>query len=116
MNVQDGTMLKALPGIKGLRERSFYESLNKSSGSNYTDLRNFVAEYRGLEIFTICGLSTSFLKLKDITCNMSEPCVMDVKIGQRTWDPFATPEKIQREKSLHEETRSILMTSRNSRV
>lgn len=24
---------------------------------------------------------------------MAEPCVMDIKIGRRTWDPLATPEK-----------------------
>jgi len=36
---------------------------------------------------------TKFLKLKDITEGMAEPCVMDIKIGRRTWDPLATPEK-----------------------
>lgn len=34
-----------------------------------------------------------FLKLNDITNGMAEPCVMDIKIGRRTWDPLATEEK-----------------------
>lgn len=38
-------------------------------------------------------LGVTFLTLKDITDGMAEPCVMDIKIGRRTWDPLATPEK-----------------------
>lgn len=34
-----------------------------------------------------------FLILKDLTEGMSEPCVMDVKIGRRTWDPLSGPAK-----------------------
>ena len=34
-----------------------------------------------------------FIEMEDITEGMAEPCVMDVKIGRRTWDPLATPEK-----------------------
>lgn len=25
---------------------------------------------------------------------MTEPCVIDIKIGKRTWDPLATEDKI----------------------
>lgn len=25
---------------------------------------------------------------------MLDPCIMDIKIGKRTWDPLASPEKI----------------------
>jgi 1D-myo-inositol-tetrakisphosphate 5-kinase/inositol-polyphosphate multikinase len=35
--------------------------------------------------------------LADIAAKMSEPCIMDVKIGQRTWDPLATKEKREAE-------------------
>lgn len=38
-------------------------------------------------------LETTFLELGDITKGMSEPCVMDIKIGKRTWDPLAGEEK-----------------------
>lgn len=31
--------------------------------------------------------------LQDITEGMIEPCVMDIKIGKRTWDPLAGPAK-----------------------
>lgn len=42
---------------------------------------------------SMCRADVRFLELEDITEGMSEPCVMDVKIGRRTWDPLATPEK-----------------------
>lgn len=38
-----------------------------------------------------------FLMLHDITEGMMEPCVLDLKIGRRTWDPLATPDKRSRE-------------------
>lgn len=44
-----------------------------------------------IHIYIFKGIK--FLELEDITDGMSEPCVMDVKIGRRTWDPLATPEK-----------------------
>lgn len=30
---------------------------------------------------------------------MLDPCIMDIKIGKRTWDPLASPEKILAEES-----------------
>jgi len=41
----------------------------------------------------LSAIGTKFLTLKDITEGMAEPCVMDIKIGRRTWDPLATAEK-----------------------
>ena len=38
-----------------------------------------------------------FIKLCDITHGVREPCVMDIKIGRRTWDPLATEKKREAE-------------------
>ena len=38
-----------------------------------------------------------FIKLCDITFGMNEPCVCDIKIGRRTWDPMATEKKREAE-------------------
>lgn len=35
-----------------------------------------------------------FLVLEDLTKDFKEPCIMDIKIGRRTWDPNASYEKI----------------------
>lgn len=40
-----------------------------------------------------------FIRLADITHGMIEPCIMDIKIGKRTWDPLADKKKIITEES-----------------
>lgn len=40
------------------------------------------------------NLQIEFLKLVDLTHDMTEPCIIDIKIGKRTWDPTASEEKI----------------------
>ena len=35
-----------------------------------------------------------YLKLDNVMHNMSNPCVLDIKMGKRTYDPDAPPEKI----------------------
>jgi 1D-myo-inositol-tetrakisphosphate 5-kinase/inositol-polyphosphate multikinase len=34
-----------------------------------------------------------FIILDDVTNDVTEPCVMDIKIGRQTWDPEASLEK-----------------------
>lgn len=37
------------------------------------------------------------MKLEDITNNFEKPCILDAKIGPRTFDIYASAEKIQKE-------------------
>uniref|UniRef100_A0A2K6ENR1 Kinase n=1 Tax=Propithecus coquereli TaxID=379532 RepID=A0A2K6ENR1_PROCO len=72
----DGTVLKQLqPPPRGPRELEFY---NMVSFSLITDL---------------------YLKLEDVTHKFNKPCIMDVKIGRKSYDPFASSEKIQQQVS-----------------
>ncbi|XP_029041957.1 inositol polyphosphate multikinase isoform X2 [Osmia bicornis bicornis] len=50
-------------------------------------------------------LGITFLTLKDITDGMAEPCVMDIKIGKRTWDPLASSEKKAKEELKYAESK-----------
>lgn len=34
-----------------------------------------------------------YLKLEDVTRRFQKPCIMDVKIGQKSYDPYASQEK-----------------------
>lgn len=34
-----------------------------------------------------------YLKLEDVTRHFVKPCIMDVKLGQRSYDPYASQEK-----------------------
>lgn len=49
-------------------------------------------------LFFFCNFQIEFLKLVDITHDMTEPCIIDIKIGKRTWDPLASEEKTVEEK------------------
>lgn len=40
-----------------------------------------------------------YLKLEDVTRKFNKPCIMDVKIGQKSYDPYASAEKIQQQVS-----------------
>ncbi|XP_033338300.1 inositol phosphate kinase 2 isoform X2 [Megalopta genalis] len=90
----DGRVLKpVVKPLLGKREIAFYESLEESEDPVMMELKNYVPKYYGTTELQIFGKRVTFLTLKDIIDGMAEPCVMDIKIGRRTWDPLATPQK-----------------------
>lgn len=101
---QDGSVLKAaVKPVCGACEIRFYENLmNNLSDPSIEALRKLVPEYRGTVKMSFRGKVIDFIRLADITHGMGEPCVMDIKIGKRTWDPLATPQKIQAEEKKYE--------------
>lgn len=60
-------------------------------------LREFTSEYRGTKALTVGTKTINFIKLQDLTFGMLEPCIIDLKIGRRTWDPLATAQKRETE-------------------
>jgi len=40
-----------------------------------------------------------YLVLEDLTCAFEEPCVLDLKMGRRSYDENASPEKVEKEKA-----------------
>lgn len=69
-------------------------------------MRNILQVFENFIIIILLFVSgVKFLVLRDITEGMSEPCVMDVKIGKRTWDPLAGPEKKAAEESKYAESK-----------
>lgn len=101
---QDGSVLKAaVKPICGAKEIKFYENLmGHINDPNIEALRKFVPDYRGTVKMPFRNKIIDFIKLADITHDMDEPCVMDIKIGKRTWDPLATPDKIAAEEQKYE--------------
>ncbi|XP_076389269.1 inositol phosphate kinase 2 isoform X2 [Megachile rotundata] len=90
----DGRVFKpVVKPLLGKREITFYENLQVSQDPVMLQLKNYVPKYYGTTDLQVFGRQITFLMLKDITDGMAEPCVMDIKIGRRTWDPLATPEK-----------------------
>lgn len=106
---RDGSILKAASSPQcGVREINFYESLmHNSNDPNIKALRNLVPEYRGTMKVSICGQDAVFIKLADLTHNMKEPCVIDIKMGKQTWDPLATPDRIKSEDDRYNVTKQL---------
>ncbi|CAI9577868.1 unnamed protein product [Staurois parvus] len=62
------------------------------------DLRAFLPKYFGTWSPPGCT-DDLYLKLEDVTRKFNKPCIMDVKIGQKSYDPYASAEKIHQQVS-----------------
>ncbi|OWF50893.1 Inositol polyphosphate multikinase [Mizuhopecten yessoensis] len=93
---EDGTVLKPVQSPpRGQREMEFYTTAFDENCSNKTllNLRQFVPQFSGIVQCTD-NPSVSYLKLENLMCRLSKPSVIDIKMGKRTYDPEAPPEKI----------------------
>ncbi|XP_065098843.1 inositol polyphosphate multikinase [Paramisgurnus dabryanus] len=91
----DGTVLKQLqPPPRGPREMQFYSMVYADDCCDrcLIDLREHLPKYYGT--WSSPDSPTDlYLKLDDVTRRFKKPCIMDVKIGQKSYDPFASQEK-----------------------
>lgn len=95
----DGTVLKQLqPPPRGPREMNFYNMVFGSSCHDHVflELRKFLPKFLGTWAPTTAP-NELYLKLEDVTRRFSKPCIMDVKIGKKSYDPDASAEKIQQQ-------------------
>lgn len=95
---QNGKVLK--PTTKPMcaeREMRFYEELQTSTDPVLQAMRAFTPGYHGIKQLPINGQLVDCIVLDDLTNGLREPCIMDIKIGQRTWDPLATEDKMKNE-------------------
>ncbi|XP_028989195.1 inositol polyphosphate multikinase [Betta splendens] len=91
----DGTVLKQLqPPPRGPRELQFYSMVYTEDCCDpcLLELRNHLPKYFGTWS-PPDSPSDLYLKLEDVTRRFHKPCIMDVKLGQRSYDPFASHEK-----------------------
>ncbi|KAH8279624.1 hypothetical protein KR018_008756 [Drosophila ironensis] len=90
-----GCVLKPLGKPEcGERELRFYESLSSGGGDNDLErLRGHVPRFYGHLKLVVNQRERTFLRLEDLTRGMLQPCVMDIKMGRRTWDPESSPNK-----------------------
>lgn len=91
----DGTVLKQLqPPPRGPREMQFYCMVYAKDCRDpcLLDLQQHLPKY--YSTWSSPDSPTElYLKLEDVTRRFQKPCIMDVKIGQRSYDPFASQEK-----------------------
>lgn len=99
MLIYEGFVLKpAQAPPKGTREIEFYKNVSNSFHPIDVKLYSLMPKFYGVEDLSRDGVSQSqYLILEDLTQGMSEPCVMDIKIGAKTYGPDATQAKINQE-------------------
>ncbi|XP_042253909.1 inositol polyphosphate multikinase [Thunnus maccoyii] len=91
----DGTVLKQLqPPPRGPREMQFYSMVYAEDCCDpcLLELQNHLPKYFGTWS-SPDSPNDLYLKLEDVTRRFVKPCIMDVKLGQRSYDPFASQEK-----------------------
>ncbi|KAK1944607.1 Inositol polyphosphate multikinase [Phytophthora citrophthora] len=91
---------------RGQREADFYNRVfvSEKDLSEFVELRKFLPGYYGtVEVEEGKESdelkSGKYLMLEDLTWGRQWPCIMDVKMGTKSYEEDATPEKIAYEKS-----------------
>ncbi|KAJ8949077.1 hypothetical protein NQ318_016981 [Aromia moschata] len=106
---QNGVVLK--PIVKkecGEREIYLYKTLEDTVDRSLIELREFVPKFYGTKKIPVNSKEYDCIILEDLTKCYKEPCIMDIKIGRRTWDPNATYEKIIAEETKYHECKRDL--------
>ena len=102
----DGRVLKPQQAPpKGTRELAFYQNMVNPTDPDDLMISRVVPQFYGL---AKNERGDEFLVLKDITQGMSQPTVIDVKIGSQTWLPDATEAKKTKESKKYLGTRPNL--------
>ncbi|XP_061421336.1 inositol polyphosphate multikinase isoform X1 [Lethenteron reissneri] len=97
----DGSVLKHVqPPPRGQREVDFYKTVFNAEckDERIIFLREQVPRFMGTWI-PPNSPNTVYLKLEDVTCKFNKPCIMDVKMGRQSYDPCASQEKVDYERT-----------------
>lgn len=88
---KDGCILKPIqPPPRGEREVEFYQKVNSpTASSEETQFLPFIPQFFG----TCQKRDGRFMMIENLTGNMKKPCIMDIKIGAKTYGPDASEEK-----------------------
>lgn len=108
-DVSVGCVLKPMGKPQcGERELSFYESLTNASDPVLVKARDLVPKFYSKLTLQVNGKEHTFMKMEDLTHGMRQPCIMDIKIGKRTWDPLASPQKRKVEEQKYVQSKQIV--------
>lgn len=102
---------------RGSREADFYQSF--MSEERVPDkVRKFFPKFHGIELIEASDRSgpQPHLVLEDVVSNYTNPCIMDIKIGSRTWYPQASEDYIQKCLKKDRESSSLSLGFRVSGV
>ncbi|EDR29928.1 transcription factor, putative [Entamoeba dispar SAW760] len=75
------------------QEANFYEQIQHSP------LSQFLPKYYGKENIDLGFGYFTYFKMQNVIYGMKHPCILDLKMGCRTWFEDSSPEKIQSKKN-----------------
>lgn len=90
-------------GDRGQREtqryQEWFDEKNISSNKTINELGKFLPKFYGTDWHSLDSTSNKieYLILENMTAKFSKPCVLDLKMGQQSFAPYASKQKQERE-------------------
>ena len=92
---KEGLVMKPVQeGARGEREVEFFKSVTNNTDQKKAEFINFIPQFHGIHRKTFPdGKTVEYLMMENLTKNNEKPCIMDVKVGARTYGPDASEKK-----------------------
>jgi 1D-myo-inositol-tetrakisphosphate 5-kinase/inositol-polyphosphate multikinase len=92
---RDGLVLKPIQeGPRGEREVEFFKTVTNSSDPTEAVWQEFIPHFYGVSRKVLeDGTKAEYLMMENLTKGFKKPCIMDVKIGAKTYGPDASDKK-----------------------
>ena len=106
-----GLVLKPIQNDKrGQRELQFFKTVFSSEDESVKMFLSFIPHFHGsTKKSKSDGGLQEFIMMENLTNNFSKACIMDVKIGAKTYGPDASPEKMKQQDASYAGTK-VTMT------
>jgi len=103
-----GLVLKPIQGdARGQREAEFFKTVSNSSDPAVRAFLHFMPHFHGVSRRKKSdGATGEFIMMENLTNNLSKPCIMDIKIGARTWGPDASETKRKQQDASYAATKT----------
>jgi 1D-myo-inositol-tetrakisphosphate 5-kinase/inositol-polyphosphate multikinase len=105
---KNGCILKPIQeGPRGVREKKFYADVFSGKEDVNQKFQKVMPKYYGTCIKKVGdkGERKEFLMIENLTHGYEKPCIMDVKIGVKTYGPDASQSKMDKQNSYYKGTR-----------
>ena len=92
---REGLVLKPIQeGPRGEREVEFFKTVTRSTDPTETVWKEFIPQFYGVSRKILeDGTKAEYLMMENLTKDFKKPCIMDVKIGAKTYGPDASDKK-----------------------
>jgi len=99
---KEGCILKPIqPPPRGDREVEFYKTVNTSSDPELIQFVEFIPQYFG----TCTKKDGKFMMIENLTKGMKKPCIVDIKVGAKTYGPDASADKKEKSDAAYSGTK-----------